>query len=363
MIILNEFNKNNTTNKEEKITLPNVKSDFNTKRSNSTTKNNEGDNILSLIYKSKISKRANSIKSINISNHLLLSKETSIESKNSLYLNSSKTEYLKPEIRKINKKSKKKKILSFLKFKCFICDNVFLTLYSTKECLHKFCKICGRNYYEELIELKAFSLKCPKYSCEKNLTMKIIRSLISPFYFKRIKKSSKPKINKINEKIDKCLLNKNIFELTEKPNDIMKDYLKVKSLVCTKCNKPALFGRNSCLYVKCLNCSFQLCKYCFKEYNDEHLNQRSHNYCKIFFRNLHLNKNRKKNDLIFDILCFFASFFVFVIGFTKRISNFFINEKKYPLIFNFGFIFFYIFIQIFSIIILPYYPLIIIMFG
>ena len=193
--------------------------------------------------------------------------------------------------------------------------------------------------------------------------MKIIRSLISPFYFKRIKKSSKPKINKINEKIDKCLLNKNIFELTEKPNDIMKDYLKVKSLVCTKCNKPALFGRNSCLYVKCLNCSFQLCKYCFKEYNDEHLNQRSHNYCKIFFRNLHLNKNRKKNDLIFDILCFFASFFLFVIGSTKRISNFFINEKKYPLIFNFGFIFFYIFIQIFSIIILPYYPLIIVMFG
>ena len=263
-----------------------------------------------------------------------------------------------------------------MKFKCFICDNVFITLYSTHLCIHKFCKICGRNYYEELIELGIFSCKCPKYSCDKYLDMRIIRSLISPSYYKKIKnkknifsqlKSSSEKklnqINKIEDIYDKCLFNRNIFEFTEKPNDIIKGYLKLKSLVCTKCGKPSLFGRNSNLYVKCLNCSFQLCKYCFKEYNDEHLNQRSHNYCKIFFRNSHLNRNRKKNDLIFDILCFFASFFVFVIGFTKRISNFFINEKKYPLIFNFGFIFFYIFIQLFSIIFLPYYPLIIIMFG
>ena len=249
-----------------------------------------------------------------------------------------------------------------MKFKCFICDNVFITLYSTHLCIHKFCKICGRNYYEELIELKAFSLKCPKYSCEKNLTMKIIRSLISPFYFKRIKKSSKPKINKINEKIDKCLLNKNIFELTEKPNDIMKDYLKVKSLVCTKCNKPALFGRNSCLYVKCLNCSFQLCKYCFKEYNDEHLNQRSQSYCKIFFRNRFLIKG-KKSEIFFHFICFFVGYLVFLTGMNKKICSFFISERKHPFIFSFVFILFYFFIIFFSFFIFPYYPLIVNIFG
>ena len=262
-----------------------------------------------------------------------------------------------------------------MKFKCFICDNVFLTLYSTHLCIHKFCKVCGRNYYEELIELGIFSCKCPKYSCDKYLDMRIIRSLISPSYYKKIKnkknifsqlKSSSEKklnqINKIEDIYDKCLFNRNIFEFTEKPNDIIKGYLKLKSLVCTKCGKPSLFGRNSNLYVKCLNCSFQLCKYCFKEYNDEHLNQRSQSYCKIFFRNRFLIKG-KKSEIFFHFICFFVGYLVFLTGMNKKICSFFISERKHPFIFSFVFILFYFFIIFFSFFIFPYYPLIIVMFG
>ncbi len=258
-----------------------------------------------------------------------------------------------------------------MKFKCFICDNVFLTLYSTHLCIHKFCKVCGRNYYEELIELGIFTCKCPKYTCDKFLDMRIIRSLISPSYFKKIKnkkgnftllKNSSENnlncINKIEEIYDKCLFNRNICEFTEKPNDIIKCYLKLKNLVCTKCGKPALFGRNSNLYVKCLNCSFQLCKYCFKEYSDEHLNQRSPNYCKIFFRNLFGIKKGKKNDLGFFIICFIFGYFVFLIGFAKWLTSFFVNERKHFFIFTFIFILSFIFSFFITILIFPYYPLI-----
>ena len=367
MLILHRINISNNLN--QKINKSKEKQNLNTKRTEKVTKNKLNQNkILSFIYKSNLEKRSNTInlKGINHSNNLLLSKET-FASKSSIFIKENKT-------KKENENARR--LITFLKFKCFICDNVFITLYSTNFCQHKFCKICGRNYYEELIELGIFDSKCPKFFCDKHLDLKIIKLLISPFYFQRINSNSLTKNNinlnnnliiyndntnnkyLIEEKYDKYLFNKNICEFTEKPKDIIKDYLKVKNLLCPKCGKPSLFGRNSNIYIKCLNCSFQLCKYCFKEYSDEHLNQRSPNYCKIFFRNLFGIKKGKKYDLGFFIICFIFGYLVFLIGFAKWLTSFFVNERKHFFIFTFIFIFSFIFSFFITILIFPYYPLI-----
>ena len=83
MLILHEINKKITKNKEQNLTIPNEKSELNTKRSVPSNRNIPHKNYLSFIYKSPIKKRANTIqlKEMNHSNNLLLSRETSLASK------------------------------------------------------------------------------------------------------------------------------------------------------------------------------------------------------------------------------------------------------------------------------------------
>jgi len=83
MLILHEINKKITKNKEQIPTIPNEKSELNTKRSFPSNRNITKKNYLSFIYKSTIEKRSKTIqlKEMNHSNNLLLSRETSLASK------------------------------------------------------------------------------------------------------------------------------------------------------------------------------------------------------------------------------------------------------------------------------------------
>ena len=179
---------------------------------------------------------------------------------------------------------------------CFICDSFSSffpnKLFSTGQCNHLFCKRCGKNYYEEQIELGKFTLKCPRYLCDKKMDIKNIKILISETYYHQIEKKQNLFLNGApdNNIYNNYLISKHFIDVVKKDEKMFEEYIRMKTIFCFNCGYPALFGRNCRDYVKCLNCLQLICKYCCKAYDDDHLNIRSGNYCKVYFRTIKKKK-------------------------------------------------------------------------
>ena len=125
--------------------------------------------------------------------------------------------------------------------------------------------------------------------------------------------------------------------------------------------------------MRCLNCHFKQCKYCFKEYTKEHFDMVSQNYCKVYYRNddIFRIKLNKIIDFLKQILFVFAIFFLAIISPWVLSKKYFTNSLlkrdnhdnykcflyciKIIFIYFLSFFIFIIFLPI-TVLLFPYFP-------
>jgi hypothetical protein len=232
---------------------------------------------------------------------------------------------------------------------CFICGFykspyviIDYELMSTKQCFHIICSKCAKNYYEEQIEQGHCSKKCPKYSCNAEFAIEELKQIVSSHHYNSLltrtkslttkgKTTSSEEVsnNKITLKSNNFLSEKHVIDLVEKEQVIFEEYLRLKSIICFKCQKPALFGKNCRDYVKCLNCELLICKYCSKEYNDDHLNIRSDTYCKVYFRtNKIIKKIPVQKQAQYQLAFFIVGYLFLLVGIPKKLLSVIYKENS-----------------------------------
>jgi hypothetical protein len=322
--------------------------------------------------------------------------------------------------------------------KCFICDNYSKVLFHAEKCSHCFCGVCGRLFFEQQINNCIYKLKCPKYSCHKCLSIKILKRILSKYIFEKmlenidgngktfdkniinmnqninssrdriVKKNSlfssdhENKIvdenkntiynmtfqkgcsfyndkNSVSKKIskkdlllkkltgryhknsDKDLANEHVIKVTgsSKFNKAVRKINEFKNIYCSNCNKASLFPIKNKPFIKCLNCGYSTCKFCYKKYDYLHLIRNNEHSCRVFFRTRN-NKQNVKYIYLYQLLYIFGGLIVLYVGFTKIEARYLCNYNRYK-IFSIYLILFSILI-IFNftilIIIFPFYPLI-----
>ena len=254
---------------------------------------------------------------------------------------------------------------------CFICNRkenlrFNIKLFHTKNCKHFICLVCGKYYYEGKIEQGIFDKKCPNFKCLEEFTKEEIKEMISKKFFDKMNKiiltnSISIKNNlKLTDKCKSYYLNNNVFDIINiQSENLIKTYLKLKNIVCKNCKESALFGRTMSTYIICLNCGEKFCKYCFKNYDETHLNKDSKNYCKIYYRDLYGFKIKIKQKKIYIIGYIIVSYIILLIGMTKNFTNFFFKKEKYNFLYIIMFILILFINMFFLILITPYYPIII----
>ena len=219
---------------------------------------------------------------------------------------------------------------------CNICDllkpsNKFIEL---ENCNHSFCYNCGKNYYENLIEMGDLNLKCPFYKCSEEIINKeFLRNIISSQHYQRLiygkcidnnnkiilkGKTTMSSINKgsikkstlnstLGKGITKIELNsilqrfskKNVLYVTNNEEEYII-YSMYRDTVCPYCTLPCLFGKTLSNHLKCLNCLKRICKFCFRKVDTDHFNIYNHKCCKNYRLFLYKNKkNFKFNKNIF----------------------------------------------------------------
>ena len=130
----------------------------------------------------------------------------------------------------------------------------------------------------------------------------------------------------------------------------------VKEQYCPLCNEESLFSKTGTHFIKCLNCFHKICKHCFKEFNDLHLDIANENHCKIYFRNKEKYENENNEKLLIELLMVIASFyFLFSSDFIyirNAVKWFFCSKGKYNINFALNiliyFFFYYYFFNFFS---------------
>ncbi len=239
-------------------------------------------------------------------------------------------------------------------FKCYICENYYLSDYITLQipCEHKFCQSCGKLFYEEKIEQGQFdNFQCGITKCNIIIPETIIDNLISKTHYDVITKKKEELLSPqtkqySNANTENLILNKivdfncnlksffdknkfqNILNYSLKnvcdinTNEIFFQYSKNKNQICPNCKEMHLYGKNTKPFVKCLNCLKKYCKYCFKIYEAGHIENDSKNRCKVFYRRIKENKNNNScfNKFLQNILMLIGSFLI--------ISTFFIIKMK-----------------------------------
>ena len=317
----------------------------------------------------------------------------------------------------INKNNSSK----ILKLFCFICNSYDERLYHARNCKHFFCNECGKNYFEQQIKKGIYTLKCPKYNCNKNCNLNSLKEMLSSESF--IKLETYQKINnnlnkltliKLNEKflqnINGLESNKrNSFEtITNESykglNCFKKNFLKIphdnkyknnnmnfvqrakhilkinnssyfKSRlkieneknqdICKKCKNPSLFKRDDLTFIKCLNCGSTFCKYCFKKFKTSNKFHRLNLFCSACYQRKRKRKKESKfNQMKIEILLVFSGFFAVIIGFSKYEVEFFLkkNKRKFFILYLFFFVIIFFVNFIIAILFIPYFPIFTIMF-
>ena len=155
-------------------------------------------------------------------------------------------------------------------------------------------------------------------------------------------------------------------------NEKLYMYNKNKDIYCHRCFQPALFSKINGFFIKCLNCHNRICKYCLKEFNDEHMDIMSENHCKVYYRkdDFYWDNSLAKYKFFLQLFFVFAMYylmfaglFYIILGFLKNVIKISSHNRCSFLIINF-FLYFlsFIFVLIcspFLIIIYPFFPTII----
>ena len=145
---------------------------------------------------------------------------------------------------------------------------------------------------------------------------------------------------------------------SKKFNRAVKKLNELKNTFCNKCNKSALFSVKNKPFIKCLNCGFSFCKFCYKKYNYYHFIRNNANTCRVFFRARNHGKN---NNYVYlhQLLYTFGGFIILFIGLTRLEVEYLSNYNHNKIFWLYFLMFFiFIFVNLFILfILLPYYPL------
>ena len=266
---------------------------------------------------------------------------------------------------------------------CDICEHTYkLGKCFVAECkVHYICKRCAKGYYEELIEDGIKDLYCPFFTCKAEVNFDNLKNVISQEHYKRlinICNNDYTDTNKNNFIFTKIKSNCNMEKIqlyTKKhvidinSNKNFFEYNREKEGYCPLCYEKALFTKTNCYFYKCLNCLSKICRYCFKEYNEKHINMNVNmNYnehCKVYYRLDEEERNNSKLHFLFlQVFFVFASFYLVFAGSFYFFKKFFFklfNTYKTRNIFAYiiGYFFAIIFFIIsfpFAFLLFPYFP-------
>ena len=282
----------------------------------------------------------------------------------------------------INYNNNLKNQINFKAYKniCSICDVKYASyFFYVAEChTHFLCKKCAKTFYEEKIEMGAKELFCPFIFCKKKFLKSQAKKFLSNKHYKMLVEEEKTnnfnslklRNNYNNKKEMKNYSENHVLDINN--NKIFYNFNKNKNIFCSRCNNQSLFCREKQLFMRCLFCNFEQCKYCFKEYTHDHFDMNSNNYCRIYYRDSDIDKISKSKMYLFlkQILLVFASFFLIIISFWKLSKSMFfncffkLNENnnncilfyiKIILIYILTFLIFAIFLPI-NIIMFPWFP-------
>jgi len=282
----------------------------------------------------------------------------------------------------INYNNNLKNQINFKAYKniCSICDVKYASyFFYVAEChTHFLCKKCAKTFYEEKIEMGAKELFCPFIFCKKKFLKSQAKKFLSNKHYKMLIEEEKTnnfnslklRNNYNNKKEMKNYSENHVLDINN--NKIFYNFNKNKNIFCSRCNNQSLFCREKQLFMRCLFCNFEQCKYCFKEYTQDHFDMNSNNYCRIYYRDSDIDKISKSKMYLFlkQILLVFASFFLIIISFWKLSKSMFfncffkLNENnnncilfyiKIILIYILTFLIFAIFLPI-NIIMFPWFP-------
>ena len=283
----------------------------------------------------------------------------------------------------INYNNNLKNQINFKAYKniCSICDVKYASyFFYVAEChTHFLCKKCAKTFYEEKIEMGAKELFCPFIFCKKKFLKSQAKKFLSNKHYKMLVEEEKTNnFNSLklrnnynnNKKEMKNYSENHVLDINN--NKIFYNFNKNKNIFCSRCNNQSLFCREKQLFMRCLFCNFEQCKYCFKEYTHDHFDMNSNNYCRIYYRDSDIDKISKSKMYLFlkQILLVFASFFLIIISFWKLSKSMFfncffkLNENnnncilfyiKIILIYILTFLIFAIFLPI-NIIMFPWFP-------
>ena len=268
-------------------------------------------------------------------------------------------------------------------FSCSICEytNLESEMFIPECNIHYLCKRCTKNYYEDLIDDGINELFCPFLQCKKEVNLNKLKPFISQNHFSRLKKYHTNLKNIDENKLIfsrlKTEINKEDVELYSKKHVIdintNKNFYNYKGSMdsfCPFCNEETLFKFTNNHFYKCLNCLSKVCKYCFKEFNNNHIEFNYPERCKVYFRLSDSNDNAENKfcqflkQLFFVIAIYYLTFVgIFLLLRDKFFIIFEVKKRnifliKYIFSYFFSFIIFIIVIP-FLIIIYPYFPSII----
>ena len=190
---------------------------------------------------------------------------------------------------------------------CIICERTYSgnkKIFSAKCNNHYFCRDCLKVYLQNLIEKGSKNMKCPLFKCKYDFELYILENILDKKYYRILleknnndeedektiiddnkKNNLNLKINpKFNNKFKKMELyqNKNIFQVN--PCFDLYNIKKLGDGFCPKCHEESLFGLSFTFFKKCLNCGYKCCKYCNKQFTNNHLIINDKRHCKVYYR-------------------------------------------------------------------------------
>ena len=248
-------------------------------------------------------------------------------------------------------------------FQCYICENSYVYDFISLQikCDHLFCHRCGKLFYEEKIEQGEFeNFKCGITYCKFIIPDFIIETLISKTHLEIITKKKEncfsllltkqnSSLNSENLVLNRIVdFNSNLKTFFEKnkfqnvinyslknvcdigSNENFFQYSKNKNQICPFCKEMQLYGKNTRAFVKCLNCLKKFCKYCFKQFDKNHLENDNKNRCRVYYRRK-IDKNKNQISFSFKyiqiMLMLFGGYLVIATFFIVKMKKTFVDNK------------------------------------
>ena len=250
---------------------------------------------------------------------------------------------------------------------CQICEHTLpiSRLFCAKCYEHFLCKKCTKNFYEDKIESGIREMVCPMMKCRIPVEIEELKNFISNEHYNILTKNSNKNQNYLLlAKLKTETVPDNVELYTEKhvldidTNKKFFSFNNMKETYCSNCNKDALFTKANSHFSKCLYCECKKCKFCSKEFTNEHLDLNSPCHCKVFYRYNNDNTEQKSKlflKFLLELFFVFANFFISLIGtflLIRRMFFFCFKMKKNKNCFKY--IFLYLFTIICFLIVFPF---------